>query len=529
MYLSLDGTFITEKGLKELKACPNLRTLRLCACKNIINKTEANINLAPCVAVMPDIESVAVSGSRISGRMLSEHPALKLVNLEAARTPFSVHAISWLVQFCPKTLKSLSLSGCDFINLTCVKYIVHLPNLEMLDISYVMDLDIQHLVIELLDKNCELSNLRKLKIAGVHGVTPKFCEQLKDALKARFQRDVDVDGEENVLLYPMQRVQAETSPYTRLPPPELNRAQTAPEKNTYSFWHGDDLLPPSSAEGPSNIPLLPRATTDMLPHHPSPFTPLPLAGAASAAPPSLSSCSSFASSSSFSSSASCGFASFGHAHSAPVQNPQDGGGLYTTWSPTSFVDESFPWGPEAELSKVRQMNEHESYVAWDDRQSQSERKRSDSGSGHGGSAHGERRRSLQRGSLSPTANFSGFQPMERRTPSNALSSATEPKRGSLNDKRGSAHGSSIAAAVPVALMGSPKRGSENVSSPKEQQGGILAALSALKVSLSPAPSNGSSVASPPSSPERLRPATPLRAPPLFEREAKKDQGNSPLR
>ncbi len=72
-YLSLDRTFVTVNGLGQLEHCPRLRDLRLCECSNILDKSRANEALGNCIAKMADLRNVAVSGSRVSGRMFSHY------------------------------------------------------------------------------------------------------------------------------------------------------------------------------------------------------------------------------------------------------------------------------------------------------------------------------------------------------------------------------------------------------------------------------------------------------------------------
>ncbi len=41
-HLSLEGTFITEKGLEHLKHCVNLRSLSVSRCRNLLDKEKSN-------------------------------------------------------------------------------------------------------------------------------------------------------------------------------------------------------------------------------------------------------------------------------------------------------------------------------------------------------------------------------------------------------------------------------------------------------------------------------------------------------
>lgn len=164
--LTLDGIFITAHGLRELVHCPNLHILSLTDCLNVLNKSAANLLLKDSLKHMAYLAELNLTRSRLSGRMMSSHPNLKLEVLIANGCPISSFAIRMLSSssssasastaapghtdgsssaagvaapaaqnMCKYSLRQLCLSGCAFINRKSVEYIFKFAYLSLLDVS----------------------------------------------------------------------------------------------------------------------------------------------------------------------------------------------------------------------------------------------------------------------------------------------------------------------------------------------------------------------------------------------------------
>ena len=169
--LTLDGIYITSAGLRELAHCTHLHLLSLTSCMNLINKSAANLILKDSLRSMLYLAEINLTNSRLSGRMMSSHPNLKLEVLIANGCPISSFAIRMLASsaaaptattttttataavstadglivpvappapaqnMCKYSLRVLCLSGCAFINRRSVEYIFKFAYLTLLDVS----------------------------------------------------------------------------------------------------------------------------------------------------------------------------------------------------------------------------------------------------------------------------------------------------------------------------------------------------------------------------------------------------------
>jgi hypothetical protein len=218
----LDGTLITERGLGLLEQCVNLRALHINRCWNVIYKAEANRRIMPAVNRMMHLRDLHMSDTRLSGRMLSEHPQLKLSTLEANRCPISVHAVRMLAEMCHDSLAHLSLSGCSFINTKCMHYLLRFEHLETVDLSFCTGLEPGDLRLFVKLPASSLASLRTLTVTGVPGMTAAQCQQLANTLSRQAGRAIAVVGDAGTPGRPPATFRGEGAmeacPYAIVPP-----------------------------------------------------------------------------------------------------------------------------------------------------------------------------------------------------------------------------------------------------------------------------------------------------------------------
>ena len=124
--LKLSHTFVTAHGLSALSLCPNLRVLSMLSCHSLTDKQAANATMMDVIRGMPELMELNISDSRLSGRMLSKHPALALFTLFAHACPISSRAVRLLSESCAASLSVLSLSRCPFINAVAMYYVMRM-------------------------------------------------------------------------------------------------------------------------------------------------------------------------------------------------------------------------------------------------------------------------------------------------------------------------------------------------------------------------------------------------------------------
>jgi len=186
--LDISGTYLTEIGFSSLRHCPGLRCLRMCNLKNITKKQRANRSLMPHLANMSRLEMLEISGTRISGRALSDHPNLKLKFLAAHRCPISVHALSMLNDHSGDCLESLSLAGCRYLNKDCLEILGLMENLRNLSLANCQGLCGQEL---LKFKRAKWRQMKTLDITGIRGVNRLIISNLHASFR-RHHIDVHI-------------------------------------------------------------------------------------------------------------------------------------------------------------------------------------------------------------------------------------------------------------------------------------------------------------------------------------------------
>ena len=180
--LKLSHTFVTSNGLSSLKLCPHLRVLSLSSCHSLTDKSTANRVMMEVLERMPQLMELNISDSRLSGRMLSAHPMLALFTFYAHACTISSRALRLLSESCALSLSVLSLAHCPFVNRLCLLYIQRLQQLIVLDISYCQSLTAKD--VRELDRY-EGTEVRRVDVRGIHGVTRELCKRIEDAIMAQ--------------------------------------------------------------------------------------------------------------------------------------------------------------------------------------------------------------------------------------------------------------------------------------------------------------------------------------------------------
>ena len=180
--LKLSHTFVTANGLSSLKLCPHLRVLSLSSCHSLTDKSTANRVMMEVLERMPMLMELNISDSRLSGRMLSAHPMLALFTFYAHACTISSRALRLLSESCTLSLSVLSLAHCPFVNRLCLLYIQRLTQLVVLDISYCQSLTAKD--VRELDRY-EGTEIRRIDVRGIHGVTRELCKRIEDAIMAQ--------------------------------------------------------------------------------------------------------------------------------------------------------------------------------------------------------------------------------------------------------------------------------------------------------------------------------------------------------
>jgi hypothetical protein len=180
--LFLNGTYITELGLRHLIRCPNLRALDVSKLWCIHDKQEANRNIIPAMNKMKHLGYLDISDTRLSGRMLSKNEDIRLETLNAGRCPITARAVRMLAELCYKSMHHLILCGCSFLNANAIHFFIRFVDMQTLDISHCTGLTSEDLKLFLHYPPEFLRSLKQIDISGIPGVTQEFAASLSKSL-----------------------------------------------------------------------------------------------------------------------------------------------------------------------------------------------------------------------------------------------------------------------------------------------------------------------------------------------------------
>jgi len=128
-----------------------------------------------------NLKEVHIGDTRLSGRMFSDHPSLRITTLIASRCPISVHAVRMLAEMCHDSLTVLGLSGCSFLNNKALLYLMKFTKLVSLDLSNCSGLSCDDMSI-FRERRSVFKQLQTINVTGLRGMDRNACQDLANAL-----------------------------------------------------------------------------------------------------------------------------------------------------------------------------------------------------------------------------------------------------------------------------------------------------------------------------------------------------------